>query len=118
MELKTAAVLVTGASTGIGAATARALGAAGARVGVVARRAELLEKVAAEVREVGSPDVRIYPQDLGDLAATDRLAQQAWQDFGGLDAIVNNAAVPARRHVKRPHRHALEMVMRRKFLAP
>ena len=118
MELKNASVLLTGASTGIGAATARALGAAGARVGIVARRKELLEKVAAEAAEAGAAEVKVYAQDLGDLPATDQLAQQAWQDFGGLDALVNNAAVPARRHVKRLDTDELEMVMRINFLAP
>jgi short-subunit dehydrogenase len=118
MELTDTRVLLTGASTGIGAATARALGAAGARIGIVARRKELLEKVAAEAAEAGAAEVKIYPQDLGDLAATDALAQQAWNDFGGLDALVNNAAVPARRHVKRLDTTELEMVMRVNFLAP
>jgi NAD(P)-dependent dehydrogenase (short-subunit alcohol dehydrogenase family) len=118
MNLNGAAVLLTGASTGIGAATAKALGREGARIGIVARRQELLEKVAAEARELGSPDVRVYAQDLGDLDATDRLAQQAWDDFGGLDGLVNNAAVPARRHVKRLGTDELEMVMRVNFLAP
>jgi short-subunit dehydrogenase len=118
MDLKSASVLVTGASTGIGAATARALGTAGARIGIVARRKELLEKVAAEAAEAGAADVKIYAQDLGELAATDALAQKAWDDFGGLDALVNNAAVPARRHVKRLDTDELEMVMRINFLAP
>jgi NAD(P)-dependent dehydrogenase (short-subunit alcohol dehydrogenase family) len=118
MNLKDASVLLTGASTGIGASTARALGREGARIGIVARRQELLEKVAAEAREAGSPDVRVYAQDLGDLDATDRLAQQAWDDLGGLDALVNNAAVPARRHVKRLETDELEMVMRVNFLSP
>ena len=118
MELSNASVLLTGASTGIGAATARALGAAGARIGIVARRKELLEKVAAEAAEAGAAEVQIYPQDLGDLAATDALATKAWADFGGLDALINNAAVPARRHVKRLDTDELEMVMRINFLAP
>jgi short-subunit dehydrogenase len=118
MELKDAAVLLTGASTGIGAATARALGAVGARIGIVARRKELLEKVAAEAAEAGAADVKIYAQDLGDLAATDALAKTAWDDFGGVDALVNNAAVPARRHAKRLSTDELEMVMRINFLAP
>jgi NAD(P)-dependent dehydrogenase (short-subunit alcohol dehydrogenase family) len=118
MDLNGASVLLTGASTGIGAATARALGSAGARIGIVARRQELLEKVAAEAREAGSPDVRIYAQDLGDLEATARLGQQAWDDFGGLDGLVNNAAVPARRHVKRLTSDELEMVMRVNFRSP
>ena len=118
MELRNSAVLLTGASTGIGAATARALGKEGARIGIVARRAELLEKVAAEARELGAGEVRVYPLDLGDLAATDKLAQQAWDDFGGIDGLVNNAAVPARRHVKRLATDELEMVMRVNFLSP
>jgi NAD(P)-dependent dehydrogenase (short-subunit alcohol dehydrogenase family) len=118
VKLEGSAVLLTGASTGIGAATAKALGAAGARVGIVARRKELLEEVADEARTAGSPDVRVYPHDLGDLAGTDALAQQAWSDFDGLDALVNNAAIPARRHVNRLTPEELELVMRVNFLSP
>jgi NAD(P)-dependent dehydrogenase (short-subunit alcohol dehydrogenase family) len=118
VKLEGSAVLLTGASTGIGAATAEALGAAGARVGIVARRKELLDEVAEKARDAGSPDVRVYPQDLGDLAATDALAAQAWADFDGLDALINNAAIPARRHVNRLTTEELELVMRVNFLSP
>jgi short-subunit dehydrogenase len=67
LQLAGSAILVTGASTGIGAATVRALGAAGARVGLVARRKELLDQVAQETRDAGAPDVEVWAADLSDL---------------------------------------------------
>ena len=85
MELTNAAVLVTGASTGIGAATARALGAAGARVGLVARRQELLDEVAEQTRAAGAPDVAVWSADLSDLPLAERIALEAWDRFDGLD---------------------------------
>jgi len=118
MKIEGSAVLLTGASTGIGAATARALGAAGARVGIVARRRELLDEVAEQTRDAGAAEVRVYPQDLGDLAATDRLAEQAWADFDGLDAVVNNAAIASRHHATRLTTEEVERVTRINYLAP
>ena len=101
LQLAGSAVLVTGASTGIGAATARALGAAGARVGLVARRKELLDQVAEETRAAGSPDVEVWAADLSDLPLAEQIALEAWKRFDGLDGLVNNAGAPKRKHVTR-----------------
>lgn len=80
--------LVTGASSGIGAATARALAEAGARVILVARRADELEKVASSM---GASAAGIYPVDLRDAAAVGQLAQAVTSAIGTPDIIVNNA---------------------------
>ncbi|MBV9871757.1 MAG: SDR family NAD(P)-dependent oxidoreductase [Frankiaceae bacterium] len=101
MELKNAAVLVTGASTGIGAATARAFGKAGARVGLVARRQELLDQVAEETRAAGAPDVEVWAADLTDLDRAEAVALEAWKRFDGIDALINNAGAPKRKHINR-----------------
>ena len=79
LEGKTA--IVTGASSGIGAAVARALAAAGVRVAGGARRIELLEtEVALEL-------------DVTDPASCKRFVEMAVRDLGGLDALVNNAGL-------------------------
>lgn len=91
MELTGSTVLVTGASTGIGATLAMQLAQAGATVGLVARRAELLEQVTAQCRE-HSPASRWWSVDLSDLDAAERLALEAWDAFGHLDGLVTTPA--------------------------
>ncbi|HTR70552.1 MAG TPA: SDR family NAD(P)-dependent oxidoreductase [Mycobacteriales bacterium] len=118
MKLAGAAVLVTGASTGIGAATARALGAAGARVGLVARRAALLDEVAAQTTAAGAPDVATWSADLRDLALAERVAREAWDRFDGLDGLVNNAGAPKRRHITRLSADEVEDIMTLNFFSP
>lgn len=118
MELAGAAVLVTGASSGIGAATARALGAAGARVGLAARRKELLDRVADEARAAGAADVEVWAVDLSVVDAAEQLARDAWERFGGLDGVVNNAGIPKRRHITELTFAEVEETMRVNFLAP
>lgn len=84
--------IVTGASAGIGAATARALVDAGARVTLAARRADALEEVAAELRTNGG-EVATVPTDVRDRAALQHLVDTAAARHGGLDIVVNNAGV-------------------------
>ena len=84
--------LVTGASRGIGAATARALDVAGARVGLVARTREDLEAVAEQLEH----DPVVLTADLSDGNAPTAVARQALESFGVVDILVNNAAAAAR----------------------
>lgn len=83
-------VAVTGASSGIGAATARLLVAAGARVAVQARRKE---RLASLVEELGEASVVAVPGDAQDPACADELVQVAVESFGALDSIVVNAGL-------------------------
>ena len=84
--------LVTGASRGIGAATARALDAAGARVALVARALDELETVAGELRH----DPVVLPADLEEPTAAASVARRALDALGHVDVLVNNAATAAR----------------------
>jgi NAD(P)-dependent dehydrogenase (short-subunit alcohol dehydrogenase family) len=84
--------LVTGASRGIGAATAAALDRAGARVAIAARSDEELAKVARGLTN----DPVVLAVDLSDSAAPGRLAAQALDAMGRVDVLVNNAAAAAR----------------------
>jgi uncharacterized protein len=91
-----ARALVTGASSGIGAAIARRLASAGARLVVTARRADRLDALAAECRTSGAPEVHVVVDDLADRAAPERVARAAIERLGTIDVLVNNAgfAVP------------------------
>jgi NAD(P)-dependent dehydrogenase (short-subunit alcohol dehydrogenase family) len=84
--------LVTGASRGIGAATALALDAAGARVALSARHEASLEAVATELRQ----NPVVLPADLADPDAPAQLALAALAALGSVDVLVNNAAMAAR----------------------
>jgi NAD(P)-dependent dehydrogenase (short-subunit alcohol dehydrogenase family) len=99
-------VLVTGASYGIGEATARKLAAAGARVLIVARSAERLDDVAASINTGGGQAVA-YPTDLTDEDAVSGLAKQINENHGPLDILVSNAGKSLRRSLhqqyNRPH---------------
>lgn len=84
--------LVTGASRGIGAATARALDVAGARVVLVARSRADLDAMAGELDH----DPVVITADLGDVDAPAAVARQALDSVGVVDILVNNAATAAR----------------------
>jgi NAD(P)-dependent dehydrogenase (short-subunit alcohol dehydrogenase family) len=89
-------VLITGGSSGIGAATAKRVGDAGGQVVLVARTAEKLEKVADEVRGSGGT-AHAYPCDLSDMDAIAAMADQVLADLGGVDMLINNAGRSIRR---------------------
>jgi NAD(P)-dependent dehydrogenase (short-subunit alcohol dehydrogenase family) len=99
-------VLVTGASYGIGEASARKLAAAGATVLVVARSAERLDDLAASINAGGGLAVA-YPTDLTDEAAVSVLAKQVTENHGPMDIVVSNAGKSLRRSLHhqydRPH---------------
>ena len=93
-------VLVTGASSGIGAALAVELGRLGAYVGLAARRGERLEEVLGEVRGAGG-DGCWWTLDLADLDRVAPFAERAWAEMGPIDVLGNNAGAPRRRSMKR-----------------
>jgi short-subunit dehydrogenase len=117
VKIEGAKILVTGASSGIGAALAPMLAERGATVGVVARRAERLEAVVEQCRKY-TPESRYWAADLGDLARAEAVALEADDVFGGLDVIVNNAAIPKRTHVTDLTPDDVEHVMAVDFHSP
>jgi len=88
-DLTDKVVAITGASAGIGAATARALVAEGAAVVLGARRRERLEELAEELGD----RVTVVEMDVRDPAGSQRLVEEATERHGRLDAIVVNAGV-------------------------
>ncbi|HSS08286.1 MAG TPA: SDR family oxidoreductase [Acidimicrobiales bacterium] len=110
-------VLVTGASSGIGAALARRLASQGETVGVVARRGDRLAAVLEQCQQ-WSPSSRMWVADVGDVELAARVALEAWDAFGHLDVLVNNAAIPKRREITVLTPEEVEHVMRVNFLGP
>ena len=85
-------VIVTGASSGIGRALALQLAGQGAKVVLAARRAELLEQVAAACRQVGGEALAV-PTDVADQAHCKALVEKTVAAFERLDMLVNNAGL-------------------------
>jgi short-subunit dehydrogenase len=93
-----ASVLLTGASSGIGAALAPMLAEAGARVALVARREDRLLEV-LERCQPHAPGSQIWICDLDDPGAAEECALEVEGAFGAVDILINNAAIPKRRRV-------------------
>lgn len=92
-KLNNAVALVTGASSGIGRATARELAARGANVIVSARRRGRLETLAANIEDEHRVDTLVHPADVTDADAVSALVEDAVTSFGSLDIVVNNAGL-------------------------
>jgi len=98
-NVKGKVVLITGASSGIGKASAMRLAGAGAHVLLVARSADKLEETAAEITELGG-QCSIYQADVSDMEDCDRLVAQVLKDNGFVDILVNNAGRSIRRSLE------------------
>jgi len=104
--------IVTGASSGLGVAFARALSDAGATVVLGARRADRLAVVAAAITADGGQALSV-PVDVADPASCARLAEAAMADYGRIDILVNNAGVgtayPASRETPEQFRSVVDV---------
>ncbi|BAP85404.1 oxidoreductase [Paucilactobacillus hokkaidonensis JCM 18461] len=92
MEIKNQVVVITGASTGIGRATALALSKLGAKVVLGARRASKLESLVAEIKQNGG-DAVYQITDVTDFSQVKKLIDVAVTQFGRVDVLFNNAGV-------------------------
>lgn len=92
MSIRGKVVLVTGASSGIGAATARKLAAEGVVVGLAARRKERLDALVTEITGGGGKAVAL-PADVTDPASCKAAADALITQFGRIDVLVNNAGL-------------------------
>jgi short-subunit dehydrogenase len=110
-------VLVTGASSGIGAALAEVLAGRGDTVALVARRAGRLDAVLAACRET-SPASERWAADLSDTTDAAALALAIWDHYDGIDVVVNNAGAPMRRHASQLTMAEVERTMAINYFSP
>jgi NAD(P)-dependent dehydrogenase (short-subunit alcohol dehydrogenase family) len=112
-------VLVTGASSGIGEATAERLSEAGATVLLVARTHEKLEQLRADVERRGG-SAHVHPCDLTDIAAIERMAAEVLDRHGHVDVLLNNAGKSIRRsiHLSYDRFHDFERTIQLNYLGP
>ena len=94
LQLKDKIALVTGASRGLGAATARQLAREGARLVLIARNLERLEATAASIRQETGAQVAVVAGDVGVAADIERMVAETVRQFGGLDILITNAGGP------------------------
>ncbi|HEX9038791.1 MAG TPA: SDR family NAD(P)-dependent oxidoreductase [Ktedonobacterales bacterium] len=92
LKLNETVALVTGASSGIGAATATELARRGARVVLVARRADRLAQLVAAITDAGGAATALSA-DVSDIAGLGKLAEDAADVYGRVDALINNAGI-------------------------
>jgi short-subunit dehydrogenase len=116
-QLQGQRVLLTGASSGIGAALARKLAAAGCRLLLTARRQAHLQKLVGELREVGS-GICSLTGDITEPRTRARLAQWVEQRWDGLDVLINNAGRGAVGPFAEAGEERLRQIMEVNFFAP
>jgi NAD(P)-dependent dehydrogenase (short-subunit alcohol dehydrogenase family) len=104
-------VLITGASSGIGRATAKELAGRGARLVLVARGRESLEDAAAEALAAGARSALVQPADVTDADAVQAAVDVAVAEFGGLDIVVHSAQVMAYGRIEDVPREVYEQVV-------
>jgi short-subunit dehydrogenase len=110
-------VLVTGASSGIGAALAERFASEGAVVGICARREDRLAETLDRCKQYGQKN-RMWVVDLSSDEEVDRLAASALSELGSIDILVNNAGIPKRRHVTKLDPATVQSVMAINYLSP
>jgi short-subunit dehydrogenase len=112
-------VLITGASSGIGRATALKIGEAGGTVLLVSRGRDKLEEVADEVRQYGG-SAYVHPCDLTDIDDIDRMADEVLTDHGVVEILINNAGKSIRRSIDRAYDrfHDYQRTMQLNYFAP
>lgn len=94
-DLKCQAAIVTGCSTGLGVQMAEALASQGCNIAVVARRQNLIDEVAAKIKETYGVETIAVACDITDTAKVEAMVDEVYEKFGRIDILINNAGTGA-----------------------
>ncbi|MCL2131261.1 MAG: SDR family oxidoreductase [Lentimicrobiaceae bacterium] len=111
-------VWITGASSGIGKACAEKFAKEGANLILTALEEDLLEKVKIQCVKNGASAVYVFPFDLSDLEKLNELAEKAWQIFGKIDILYNNAGISQRADTVETEMKVIRKIMDLNYFAP
>jgi short-subunit dehydrogenase len=117
MNIAESIVIVTGASSGIGAATARELAQRGATVVLAARRVEELNKMATDLTQAGHRALAV-PTDVGSRQSIDHLVAQTVEAYGRVDGVINVAGIGGAGIIEHASDDVLEAMVTINLLAP
>jgi len=117
MRVEGKVVLITGASSGIGLATARAFAAAGSQVVLVARTKQALDDLAVEINNAGGHAIAVST-DITDKSAVQSLVAKVEHDLGRLDVLINNAGIGINSPVPEMDPSDFEQVLAVNLLGP
>lgn len=117
MQIAGSTILLTGASSGIGEALAPMLAKRGATVGIAARRPDRLEATLAACQAY-APESKMWAVDLSDVDAAVALVDGAWDAFGHLDCLINNAAMGKRKVLTHHTAQDVDEVIGTNFVSP
>ncbi len=117
MNIAESVLIITGASSGIGAATARELARRGATVVLAARRVEELNKIANDISHLGYKALAV-PTDVRSRESIDHLVAQTVEAYGRVDGVVNVAGVGGGGIIERASDEVLEAMVMINLLAP
>ncbi len=117
MNIAESILIITGASSGIGAATARELARRGATVVLAARRVEELNRIAYDITHLGHQALAV-PTDVGSRQSIDHLVAQTVAAYGRVDGVVNVAGIGGAGIIEQAGDEVLEQIVTTNLLAP
>ena len=111
-------VCITGSSSGIGEATAYRFAEEGAKLLLIALEEDKLLEVKQKCLQLGAPDVETFPYNLADLENLPALMERAWNRFGHIDVMYNNAGISQRTTVEDTEMEMIHKIMDIDYFAP
>lgn len=117
-KFKNKVVCITGASSGIGEATAYRFAQENAKLILIALEEDKLQEVKSRCLQLGAPEVETLPYNLSDLENLPALMEQAWQHFGHIDVMYNNAGISQRTNTMDTEISMIRKIMDIDYYAP